>query len=111
MMLWKRAKQLSLTASMGPEIRLHEEPSMFNPKEAIDARWLEYREEFIPDNAHSSQKAALGYAYYSGMKGLMEIFHKMSATEPMPTDVEITAFMNGLETALSELHDAVCFPE
>lgn len=85
--------------------------AVIDPKEALDARWLEYREEFIPENAGPHQKAALGYAYYCGMKGLMEIFHKMSSTEPMPTDVEIAAFMNGLETALSEFHDAVCFPE
>ena len=84
---------------------------MIYPKQALDARWLEYREEFIPHDAGPNQKAALGYAYYRGMKGLMEILHEMSVTEPMPEDVEIAAFMNLLETALSDFHDAVCFPE
>lgn len=84
---------------------------MIDPKEALDAKWQGYREKFIPEDAGPNQKAALGYAYYRGMKGLMEIFHKVSATEPMPTDIEITVFMNGLEIALSEFHDAVCPPE
>lgn len=84
---------------------------MIDPKKALDARWLEYRKEFIPEDAGPNQKAALGYAYYRGMKGLMEILDEMSSTEPMPTDMEITAFMNGLETALSDFHDTACPPE
>lgn len=84
---------------------------MIDPKEALSNQWADYRRESIPLQASDDQKEALGYAYYRGMKGLMEIFHEMSSTEPMPTDAEITAFMNGLETALSEFHDAVCFPE
>ena len=30
------------------------------------------------------------------------------ATEPMPEDFEISAFMNKLEATLSDFHDAVC---
>jgi hypothetical protein len=84
---------------------------MIDPKQALNAKWREYREEFIPDDAGPNQKSALAYAYYRGMKDLMEVLHKATADGPMPPDVEITSFMNGLEEALSDFYDAARPPK
>ena len=66
---------------------------MIDPKEALNARWAEYCKKSVPDNLYPDQKMALGDAYFHGMKGFSEMFHKMLSTEPIPTKEEIADFI------------------